>query len=397
MTSAFPRRLASRATRRTGWNCARTSGSAWAAIACILLIATETDPDLWGHLRFGLDWWRTGTLPSVDPYSFTQDRPWVNHEWLSEAAMAGAYRLAGTKGLIALKIAILGSVLTLLGRRLRGSTPIVSASVLALAVVCLLPISLTVRPHLWSACALALLITLLDRPTPPDWRRVVATMLLFGFWANLHGGWITGAAVLCVYALVRACRERKAIRRWIAIVGLSLAATLVNPYGPGLWEFLIRTVRSSRPDITEWQPLSLTLPPSPDWIGVIAPIAIAVALSARKFNRLPLETWAALLLLVAAAVRVSRVGPLMVPACLLLLAPHISGQWGQVGRVAVRRGGASVVFWIPVLVVVAAAGRSTVTALACVPDRGAWIPDREAAARLEGASGRLWTTFNWGE
>ena len=311
--------------------------------------------------------------------------------------MAGAYRIGGTIGLVALKAAILGGVLALLARRLYGSTPVVSTAVLTLAMICLLPVSLTVRPHLWSAAALALLITLLDRPAPPDWRRVVATMLLFGFWANLHGGWITGAAVLCVYASVRAWRERKALLRWIAIVGLSLAATLVNPYGPGLWQFLIRTVRSSRPDITEWQPLSLALPPSPDWIGVIAPIALAVALSARRFNRLPAETWATILLLVAAAVRVSRVGPLMVPACLLLLAPYINEQWGQVGRVTVRRGGASAVFWIPVLVLAAAAGRSTVTALACVPDRGAWIPDREAAARLEGASGRLWTTFNWGE
>ena len=91
---------------------------AWAAVGCILLLATETDPDVWGHLRFGLDWWRTGTLPSVDPYSFTQGRPWVNHEWLSEAAMAGAYRIGGTIGLVALKAAILGGVLALLARRL---------------------------------------------------------------------------------------------------------------------------------------------------------------------------------------------------------------------------------------------------------------------------------------
>ena len=69
----------------------------WLALASILLTATRTDPDFWGHVRFGLDWLRTRTLPSIDPYSFTQDKPWVNHEWLSEAAMGAAFALVGDR------------------------------------------------------------------------------------------------------------------------------------------------------------------------------------------------------------------------------------------------------------------------------------------------------------
>jgi hypothetical protein len=237
----------------------------------------------------------------------------------------------------------------------------------------------------------------LDPPAAPNWRRMVATACLFALWANLHGGWITGAAVLCVYATVRSWRERRSALRWFLMVSGSLAATLANPYGPGLWQFLIRTVRSSRPDITEWQPVTVTFPPSPDWLGIVAPLCIAGFLALRKPQRPTLETWAVILLLVSASLRVSRVGPLMVPACLIVLAPYVTRQWGEVGRLTVSRGAAAVIFWIPVLIVVAGAGRFTATALRCLPDRGAWIPDRAAAARLEGASGRLWTTFNWGE
>ena len=49
--------------------------------ALLLALATVTtaDSDLWGHLRFGLDTIETHTLPSTDPYSFTQDLPWINH------------------------------------------------------------------------------------------------------------------------------------------------------------------------------------------------------------------------------------------------------------------------------------------------------------------------------
>jgi hypothetical protein len=45
---------------------------------------TSTDPDLWGNVRFGLDILRSGSVPHLDPYSFTTDRTWVNHEWLAE-------------------------------------------------------------------------------------------------------------------------------------------------------------------------------------------------------------------------------------------------------------------------------------------------------------------------
>jgi hypothetical protein len=362
-----------------------------------LLLATESDPDLWGHVRFGLDWWRTGTLPSVDPYSFTQDRPWINHEWLSEAAMAAAYWAGGALGLIALKVVLLGSALSLLARRLRGARPVVTTATLTLALACLLPISLTVRPQLWSVVGLALLVTQLDQSTPPGRWRVVATAFLFALWANLHGGWITGAAVMCVYASVRAYRDRNAAARWIVLAGVSLAATLINPYGLELWRFLALTVRSSRPDISEWQPVRFTFPPSPDWIGILVPLSVALVLSLRKGNRPRLEVWAVIVLLVAASVRVSRVGPLMVPACLVLLAPCIREHWGDFGRVSVRPGGAGMLFWVPVAVVVVAAAGSASRSLSCIPALGPWVPDREAADHLQSASGRLWTSFNWGE
>ena len=71
---------------------------AWSALAMILLSATRTDPDLWGHVRFGLDWLHTWKLPRVDPYSFTQDRVWINHEWLSEVAMGSAFDVADRRG-----------------------------------------------------------------------------------------------------------------------------------------------------------------------------------------------------------------------------------------------------------------------------------------------------------
>jgi hypothetical protein len=97
------------------------------AFAAVALARTYADFDLWGHTRFGLDWLATRALPSTDPFSFTQDRPWINHEWLSEAAMGLAFRLAGSRGLIVLKMTIVGVMLAVLAGRLRGASALVTS------------------------------------------------------------------------------------------------------------------------------------------------------------------------------------------------------------------------------------------------------------------------------
>ena len=75
---------------------------AWILVA-LGILKTSADPDLWGHVRFGLDILRDRALVSIDPYSFTQDVAWMNHEWLSEVVMGLAQRTAGPLGLAALK------------------------------------------------------------------------------------------------------------------------------------------------------------------------------------------------------------------------------------------------------------------------------------------------------
>src|SRR5437764_8347006 len=37
----------------------------WLALAALLITATRADPDLWGHLKFGLDFLNTHALPAI--------------------------------------------------------------------------------------------------------------------------------------------------------------------------------------------------------------------------------------------------------------------------------------------------------------------------------------------
>src|SRR5919204_287578 len=53
-----------------------------------------------------------------------------------------------------------------------------------------------------------------------------------------HGA---GAAALTVYAAVRIVRSPRHARGWIVVLVSAGLATLLNPYGVGLWRFLATT------------------------------------------------------------------------------------------------------------------------------------------------------------
>jgi hypothetical protein len=368
----------------------------WGGLSALLIAATRTDPDLWGHARFGLDFLRTRTLPAIDPYSFTQDRPWINHEWLSEALTAAAFREGGPAGIVLLKVTVAACAIAILLFQLRRASPVVATNVATAAIVSALPLIGTMRPQIWSLLCLASLMLFLSPDGQPTVVRTLALCALFAAWANLHGGWITGAAALGLYSLMRAIRNPRRCVVWIAIFGAAMSATLVNPYGATLWRFLAETVRASRPDISEWQPFSLH-EPAIMWISVLVPIVVLGLLARRGRARPGAETWAIALLLIAAGLRVSRVAPLVAPAVLVLLGPAIAARWGGMGRLPAVRAAALLIFAIPVVTVIAAVRAPVAAAFRCIPIQDAWAPDREAAACLEGLHGRLWVAFDWGE
>src|SRR4030095_17251439 len=93
----------------------------WSFLA-LLVTTTAADADLWGHLRFRRDILASKTLPSADPYSFTSDRIWINHEWLSELLMGVTYRALGPAGIGPLEPHRLRNLFGALPARSRAAT-----------------------------------------------------------------------------------------------------------------------------------------------------------------------------------------------------------------------------------------------------------------------------------
>ena len=176
------------------------------ALLIVVLIPSRADPDLWGHVRFGLDSLSTGLLSYHDPYSFTQDRPWINHEWLSEVQLALAYRAGGATGLVVLKMALLVLSLMALSAALAPLPVLVRSGWLILATwSAIAPITLTVRPHLWSWLLTIVLAGLLL--SPPTKRLMLVLPVLFAFWMNVHGGVVVGLGLLGAWTVYHAVTE----------------------------------------------------------------------------------------------------------------------------------------------------------------------------------------------
>jgi hypothetical protein len=367
-----------------------TAGAA--AILFVVAAMTKADSDLWGHLRFGLDTLHTHTLPSVDPYSFTQDRPWVNHEWLSELQMGIAYALAGVTGLTLLKGALAFATLFLVWRALAGTDVAARIVLVAVAALSTAPLTRTLRPQLWSMVCLAILCSVLlsNRRQRAWW-----LPLLFLIWANVHGGWIVGLGILGVWAGVDVVLDRRSLWRWTSVLLLSILATLATPYGLGLWHFLDETVGMGR-NITEWQPL-WTAPVS-NWIPWIATVAFTAWLL-RTGDRSRWRVVAVSIMLAYASARVMRLWPLYIEVAVMLLAPSIRAKWPR--RASATFGAtreeavAGAVILAGCLTGAAWLGSS---AFRCIAVDGDWTPDVVAAAALDGHQpGRLVVFFDWGE
>lgn len=187
--------------------------AAFAAFAFTIIVPTALrDGDTGWHLATGAWIVAHGRVPTTDPFSFTAaGRLWVAHEWLSELAMYASYRVAGWSGLIGTAMATLFALVAYEIRR-------------------------------WLS------------------PRASIVALLMLVWANAHGSFVFGLALVGVFALealiaAAPSDRRRVVLGWGAFgVACAVAAT-VTPAGiDGLvFPFYVDRLKLLA-HLNEWQP-----------------------------------------------------------------------------------------------------------------------------------------------
>ena len=360
-----------------------------------LLGRTAADADLWGHLTFGRDILAAGRVHLHDPYSFTSDLPWINHEWLAEVLMAGAWALGGVRGLVALKLALVavaGAFMVRAWRPWRLSPPW-RDGLLFLAALGVWPLVATIRPQAFSVALFAALLYALERVRGGSVAWAVAVPAIVAVWVNVHGGWVVGAGAIGAFtaaSIVDPVFTRRRRLAVLAMAGASAMATLVNPYGVGMLTFLAETVRPGRADVLEWQPIT-ALPPVIFVLWLAPATMAAVGFWRDPRTRTP---WALLVVigLALGSVRVARLIGFFAVASGILAAPGAAGAATCRAEPPTARpayGLAAASAWLLALVLVG--GRISMDA--------PWTPE-PGAARFVAArrlQGRLFTWFDYGE
>jgi hypothetical protein len=219
------------------------------------------DGDSWWHVAAGGWMLDHGRVLRTDVFSYTfAGQPWHTHEWLAEVATAAAFRAGGWSGVALLHALAAGAAMVILGRRLGAWLGGLALTIaLLLAFGCMSP-SLLARPHLLALPLLAgwtagLLGAREAGRAPP-----LALAALMIPWANLHGGYFLGLALIgpfALEALAEAAPDRRAaaLRDWTLFGAASLAASLVTPFGLSGLIFPFKLLGlASLAGVTEWRP-----------------------------------------------------------------------------------------------------------------------------------------------
>jgi hypothetical protein len=201
------------------------------------------DGDVARHIRHGLYMMQHRTLIWHDPFSYTRPgQPFTPFEYGSQLIYASAFRLGGLAGVAILAGCLIGATYALLARLLlrQGVDPSLVLVTTAGAVALGFP-HWVARPHLISWVAIVVCFGLVEAPRrPPVW----LYPLLFAAWANVHGGWLYGIALLGIYLVGHSlefryfgrCDEEAAWIRHLALaIPLACLGTLATPMGVTLW------------------------------------------------------------------------------------------------------------------------------------------------------------------
>ncbi|HEY6121731.1 MAG TPA: hypothetical protein VIV66_17370, partial [Pyrinomonadaceae bacterium] len=223
-----------------------------------------TDPDFWFHLKTGEYILTNHVIPRADLFSFTNyGRPWIAHEWLSEAIFYFLYSRFGLNALI-IVFALLAVAAFWIVFRCVKAHPFIKAFAVLLSVWTVVP-TIGVRPRVFTLFLTGVFLYLLNnfangKESRAIWWLVPLTVL----WVNLHAGFVIGL-VLIVMTIIGVLFDSWAASGGLSAVGdrvrsltlvlLScLAVVLINPHGPRIYyfpfEFLFSPVQQQL--VTDW-------------------------------------------------------------------------------------------------------------------------------------------------
>lgn len=252
------------------------------------------DPDIWSNLRTGEWIVQHHAVPHTDPFSISgAGRPWVAYSWTFEILAFWIARHWDLLGLAALRVGMGLAVMWAFYRLLRNNVPgfwravglTALGSYVMVRAFAVRPGSLTILFFIFE------LMLLWEADRTGRGGKLWLLPPLLCLWANVHVQFVYGLFVLglfCIEPLLdRVFRYRREVVKetqlsnrllWVLLV-LSTAATLLNPYGWGVYLVIFEYGHQfwSRRYILDMNPLPFDQ--LSDYLAVLISLATAFILA----------------------------------------------------------------------------------------------------------------------
>jgi hypothetical protein len=297
-----------------------------AGAAAVFSFRAVYEPDFWYHLAQGREN-LAGHIVRTNTFSFAYPEYRQRYApWLFDASLYTAWKTAGGAGVQAIEALLLAATFALVYRSARERAPAIAAAAVLLAGIWIVEPRALPRPHLVSFVGFAICARLIERAVSsrraaPLWWAVP----MLAIWSNLHVEAVLGGIAIAIFAVAEFVRpsalSRQEALRGIAIVLLALAATLINPYGVGLWQYLMEN-RS----VTQFLNIAELQPPQVmSYRALFLYLLVAAAILGSRLREMELWEIALAITAAAAGLRYIRFTPLIFIVTAPIVARHLAG------------------------------------------------------------------------
>ncbi|MDH4230469.1 MAG: hypothetical protein OEW04_00385 [Nitrospirota bacterium] len=205
--------------------------------------------DFFWHLKTGEWIWQHKSLPSEDPFAYTTPEGYSERKhfiltsyWLSQIIYYLSYLAGGMTGIIFLRFIVVGLLIFLVLKRKAGDSILYECLLIIFIVFFLTRFSLE-RPHVYSFLFFPLILYLLDKIRDEDdsfdeKKKYLFLPLIMILWANMHGGYVLGQAVIVMYLVTEGLKfthhslkplSKKIYIRLLLAGMLGILFSLANP------------------------------------------------------------------------------------------------------------------------------------------------------------------------
>jgi hypothetical protein len=208
------------------------------------------DSDTGWHIRNGEAIIAMRAVPSTDSFSYGRpNAPWLAWEWLADSVFGFVHSHAGVAGVALLAagtIALTAWAATHLA--LASGANFFFAAGAAVLLLGTTSLHWLARPHIFSWLLALAFLAIAERERRNQKVNPLLAPLLAAIWANTHGSFLLGPAILLVYAIGEwlSGPTHQIPGRRLALTSLtSLLATFINPYGWHLHEHIFDYLQNS--------------------------------------------------------------------------------------------------------------------------------------------------------